>query len=138
PFQSQRGPWLETTAAHPRMGWFPAESFDVESFRTNRKGPAYKRMTDRDAYWGAKLVTSFTDAQIAAVVAATDLERDDAAYVARGLGVRRDIIGHRYLTAVTAVQAPAVVGARAPAQIRFQELAVPRGRAQAPPAPPHH
>ena len=39
--------------------------FDVEAFRTNRKVPAHKRMTDRDAYWGAKLVTSFTDAQLA-------------------------------------------------------------------------
>ena len=130
-YQSQRGPWLETMAMHPRIGWFPAEAFDVESFRTNRKGPAYKRMTDRDAYWGAKLVTSFSDAQIEAVVAATELEPPDAAYVARALGVRRDIIGLRYLTAVTAVEAPAVVADGGPRQLCFDDLAIARAYADA-------
>jgi hypothetical protein len=130
-YQSQRALWLETMAAHPRIGWFPADAFDVESFRTNRKGPAYKRMTDRDGYWGAKLVTSFSDAQIAAVVAAADLEESDAAYVALALAVRRDIIGRRYLTAVTAVESPVVVEDDGVVQICFDDLAVARGYADA-------
>ncbi|HEY7373796.1 MAG TPA: hypothetical protein VIF57_16670, partial [Polyangia bacterium] len=125
-YQSQRGVWFETMAAHPRIGWFPAEAFDVESFRTNRKGPAYKRMTDRDAYWGAKLVTSFTDAQIEAAVGAAELDPRDAAYIARALGVRRDIIGRRYLTAVTAVEAPVIARGGVP-QLCFDDLAVARG-----------
>jgi hypothetical protein len=128
-YQSQRGLWAETVAAHPRIGWFPADAFDAESFRTNRKGPAHKRMTDRDAYWGAKLVTSFTDAQIAAVVAAANLDERDAAYVARALGVRRDIIGRRYLAGVTAVEAPAVVADGGPARVCFEDLVIARGYA---------
>ena len=63
PYQSQRDIWTELVGAHPSVGWFPAEQFDAGAFRTNRTVPAHVRMTARDAYWGAKLVTSFSDAQ---------------------------------------------------------------------------
>ena len=66
-------------------------------------------MTARDAYWGAKVVTSFSDAQIAAAVGAAQLAPGEAAYLEHALRVRRDLIGRRFLTAVTAVEAPAVV-----------------------------
>ena len=65
-------------------------------------------MTERDAYWGAKIVTSFTDAQIAALIAAARLGEPDATYATHALEVRRDIIGRRYLRAMAAVEAPEV------------------------------
>ena len=130
PYQSERGAWDRGVAAHPQVGWLPAEEFDVEAFRTGRKVPAHRLMTDRDAYWGAKLVTSFTDAQLAAAVAAAHLEERDAAYLARALAVRRDIIGRRYLTAVSAVEEPAVL-ADGGGRICFEDLAVMRGYADA-------
>jgi hypothetical protein len=89
-------------------------------------------MTDRDAYWGAKVVTSFTDAQLTAVVDAAQLDADDAAYVARALRVRRDVIGRRYLTAMTAVEAPAVVVVAGVPSVCFDDLAIARGYAEAP------
>jgi len=133
PYESQRGPWSAEVAAHPAIGWFPAEPFDVESFRTNRKVPAHLRMTDRDAYWGAKLVTSFTDAQIDAVVAVARLDADDAAHLAQALRERRDAIGRRYLTAVTAVEAPALApdSGGGPARLCFDDLTIRRGYADA-------
>jgi AAA family ATP:ADP antiporter len=126
-YQSQRGAWREEVAAHPVVGWFPAEGFDVESFRTNRKVPAHQRMTDRDAYWGAKLVTSFSDAQLAAVAATARLDPGETAYLSRALAVRRDVIGRRYLTAMTAVEAPAVIGNEAAARVCFDDLNIARG-----------
>jgi hypothetical protein len=131
PYQSQRDAWNRAVAEHPAVGWFPAEDFNVEAFRTGRKVPAYRRMTDRDAYWGAKLVTSFTDAQLEAVAEAARLEPRDAAYLARALAVRRDIIGRRYLTAVTAVEAPALVADGGGARVCFDDLAIARGYAAA-------
>ena len=80
PYQSQRGRLVRDGGRSTRRSaGIPAETFDVEAFRTNRKVPAHKRMTDRDAYWGAKVVTSFTDAQLAAVAAvgAPGRGRDD-------------------------------------------------------------
>jgi len=108
PFQddAHRAEWTRLRAEHPALGAFPAESFDPEEFRTNIRGPAFMRMTARDAYWGAKLVTAFTDGEIGALVATARLPAADAEYLARALRVRRDIIGRRYLRAVTAIEDP--------------------------------
>ena len=104
---SGRSWWRRT----PRSAGSRPNSSTSAQFRTNRKVPAHRRMTARDAYWGAKLVTSFSDAQIAAVVGAARLAPGEAAYLEHALRVRRDLIGRRFLTAVTAVEAPAVVAA---------------------------
>lgn len=108
PFQDDphREEWTRLRAEHPALGAIPGESFDPDAFRTNIKGPAFMRMTARDAYWGAKLVTAFTDEQIGALVATARLDPPDAEYLERTLRVRRDIIGRRYLRAVTAVEDP--------------------------------
>ena len=85
------------------------------------------RKTDRDLYWGAKLVTSFSDEQIAAVLATARLPAADAAYLDHALRVRRDIIGRRYLRAVAAVENPEVAAdGRA---VCFDDLALERGYA---------
>jgi hypothetical protein len=133
-YESRRRAWAAEVAAHPTVGWFPAEGFDVESFRTNRKVPAHLRMTARDAYWGAKVVTSFSDAQLAAVVGVAHLEGDAPAILERALRVRRDIIGRRYLTAMTAVEAAAVVvdAPGAPPRVCFDDIVIARGYAEAP------
>jgi hypothetical protein len=115
-------------AQYPSIGYYPAESFDPDSYRTNRKLPTHIRMTDRDAYWGAKVVTAFTNPQIEAVVAAADLPPADAAYAVHALEVRRDIIGRRYLRAFAAVEEPAV--SPTGDQVCFQDLAIARGYAQ--------
>ena len=121
------------TLLHPSIGYFPAEGFDPESFRGNRKLPTHLRMTDRDAYWGAKLVTSFTDAQIGALVATARLTEADASYIEHALRVRRDIIGRRYLRAMTAVEEPEVSEVSGTGlRVCFRDLVVERG--YAPPA----
>jgi hypothetical protein len=129
PFQDQREEYLRLTAEHPAIGYFPAESFDPDAFRTNQRIPSFMRMTDRDAYWGAKLVTSFSDEQIAALVGTARLPDEDARYIDRTLRVRRDIIGRRYLRAIAAVENPTVSpdGSR----ICFEDLSIARGYAQA-------
>ena len=129
PFQDRREEWRALSAEHPAIGYFPAETFDPDSFRTNQRIPSHMRMTDRDAYWGAKLVTSFSDEQIGAMVETARLPDADARYIDHALRVRRDIIGRRYLRAVAAVENPGMSpdGTR----ICFQDLAIARGYAQA-------
>ena len=123
-FEDQRAEWDRLVAEYPSIGYYPAESFDPDAYRTNRKLPTHLRMTDRDAYWGAKIVTSFSDAQLAAVVAAAHYPQPDAAYLEHALRVRRDIIGRRYLRAMAAVEEPVV--AEDGAQVCFQDLAIAR------------
>jgi hypothetical protein len=129
PFQDRRHEWIRLTTEHPALGYFPAESFDPDSFRTAQKLPPHMRLTDRDAYWGAKLVTAFSDEQIAALVSTARLPDADARYLDRGLRIRRDIIGRRYLRAVAAVENPSMApdGTR----ICFEDLAIARGYAPA-------
>ena len=128
PFQDKRDEWQRLITEHPALGYFPAETFDPDTFRTNRKLPSHMRLTDRDAYWGAKLVTAFSDEQIATLVSTARLSEADARYIDRGLRVRRDIIGRRYLRAVAAVETPSMApdGTR----ICFEDLAIARGYAQ--------
>ena len=84
PFQDQRDEWQRLITEHPALGYFPAETFDPDTFRTNRKLPSHMRLTDRDAYWGAKLVTAFSDEQIATLVSTARLSEADARYIDRG------------------------------------------------------
>jgi hypothetical protein len=83
------------------------------------------RRTDRDLYWGAKVVTSFSDPQLAAIVAAARLPEKDAAYMRHALSVRRDVIGRRYLRPMTAVENPALTGDGS--LVCFDDLAIQRG-----------
>jgi hypothetical protein len=129
PFQTEREAWAELTRKYPSIGYYPAEGFVPEAYRSNRKIPAHMRLTARDLYWGAKVVTSFSNAQLEAVVAVARLPAADAAYLVHALEVRRDIIGRRYLAAFAAVEAPAASddGAR----VCFEDLALARGYALA-------
>jgi len=128
PFQDRRDEWERAMAENPSVGYFPAETFDPDTFRTNQRIPSHMRLTDRDAYWGAKLVTSFTDQQIAATVSTARLPPADEKRVDHALRVRRDIIGRRYLRAVSAVENPTMApdGTR----VCFEDLALARGYAQ--------
>jgi hypothetical protein len=128
PFQDEKDEWRRAVNEHPAVGWFPAEGFDPDTFRTGNKVPAHMRKTARDLYWGAKVVTSFTDAQIDAIVATARLPPSEEAYLARALRVRRDIIGRRYLRAVTALENPGVTPDGA--AVCFDDLAIGRGYAR--------
>jgi hypothetical protein len=125
PFEAERPEWERMTRLYPSIGYYPAETFDPDAHRTNRKVPAHMRMTARDAYWGAKVVTSFTDAQIDALVAEAALPADAAAYLAHAMKVRRDIIGRRYIRTVAAVERPEL--APDGGEVCFDDLAIGRG-----------
>ena len=58
----------------PSLGRFESTVFDPAHFKPEVPNPAFRAMTDRDAYWGAKIVASFSDAQIRAAVAAAHYE----------------------------------------------------------------
>jgi hypothetical protein len=127
PFEEARSEWEAAVAERPSVGWFPGEGFDPEEYRPRTKVPAHMRRTDRDLYWGAKVVTSFSDAQLAAVVATARLGAADAAHVQQALRARRDVIGRLYLRRQTAVESPDV--SPDGAAVCFDDLAIARGYA---------
>lgn len=120
--ERRRAEWARDNRAYPGLGYIEAEGWDPARWRGNTSVPAHERMTARDAYWGAKIVTSFTDEQIATLVAETKLDERHARHLERVLRVRRDLIGRKYLLRMTALEQPRLDAGR----LCFTDLAVAR------------
>jgi hypothetical protein len=83
-------------------------------------------MTDADAYWGAKLVASFSDAQIRAAIEAAGYEDPRApAYLFEILRLRRDKVARYWFDQVAPLDFFQVEGD----VLRFRDLAVDVGLA---------
>ena len=120
-WQRQRPPW--ESAWSDELGWFPDQDWQPDGFRTNLKVAAHLRMTDRDAYFGAKLVTSFSDEQIEAAVATAGYSERAGRALVHALERRRAAVGRRYLLPMTAVETPWL----REGELCFRDLAVERG-----------
>jgi hypothetical protein len=77
----------------PAIGNFESEVFHPQHFATEQQEAAFRELTDGDAYWGAKIVASFSDAQIKAAVESGQYEDPRASeFLVRNLIERRDKI----------------------------------------------
>jgi hypothetical protein len=91
----------------PSIGWMQVETFDPASWKANWPNEAFVNMTSRDAYWGAKLVGSFSDEQIRAAVRAGELPNDFAAdTLGKILMYRRDRIVTHWYGQVSPIERP--------------------------------
>ncbi len=81
------------------VGNFASDKFKPHQWKSNFPLAAFQNMTDRDAYWAAKIVASFTDEQIRAAVETGELSDPKAAeYLTQQLIKRRDAIVREYFT----------------------------------------
>jgi hypothetical protein len=91
-------PWrrADQESGIPSVGNFESAVFTPRNFVTEVPQPAFRSVTDRDGYWGAKLVASFSDAQIAAAVAAAhyDDPRASTFIVQRLIERRNKVVSH--------------------------------------------
>jgi hypothetical protein len=124
-------PWEKTlSATYPEVGTFDAALFEPERWWTSYANPAFEKMTARDAFWGAKTVTSFTDADIAAIVSQARYGTPDArAYVIQTLIARRDKIGRTWFD-IRRIN-PLDNFKMEEGRLTFEDLAVSRGYAEA-------
>ena len=86
-------PWrrAKQESGIPSAGNFESAVYHPNNFRTLVPQAAFREMTVRDAYWGAKIVASFSDAQIKEVVGAVGYEDPRAVeFITRRLIERRD------------------------------------------------
>jgi hypothetical protein len=89
----------------PTLGWFEGEEFDPAAWKPNWPNRAFQLRTDRDGYWGAKLVGSFTDEQIRAAVEAGQLpSRRAADTLAAILMIRRDLVVNHWYRKVSPLE----------------------------------
>lgn len=79
---------------YPEIGYFENETFDPASWVPTYPNPAFERCTNRDGYWGAKLVMAFTDDDIATIVGTAQYSDSGATRKLTELLIeRRDMIG---------------------------------------------
>ena len=119
----KKGPFL-----YPSIATFQSEYFRPNTFKPLIPNPAFEERTDRDCYWGAKQVMSFTDSQIDAVVNEAKYSNSEAAaYMARILKERRDKIGRYWFNRVNPLDRFSVDVHEAKYHLKFMDLAVEYG-----------
>ena len=122
-FQS---PWerLERPAGLDEVGYLESKEFEPSKWKPLDPNAAFANLTDRDGYWGAKIVSAFTDEQIAAAVAEGHYRNPDAAaYVTRLLEERREKVARHWFDRVAPLDYFTVDGAT----LRFHDLGAERG-----------
>ncbi len=127
-------PWeIPIKMEYPSVGYFESEYFDPERWRPSYPNPAFLRTTLRDAYWGAKIVTSFTDEDIEAIVRTGGFTDPRAArQIADVLKARRDKIGRYYFSLVNPLDRFTVSeGPSGEQALVFDNLAISRNYAPA-------
>ncbi len=86
-----------TAVVYRSVGNYAADDFAPARWKQEFQLPAFEKMTDRDAYWAAKIVKSFTDEQIEAAVEAGQISDPEAAkHLARQIIGRREKIAAYY------------------------------------------
>ncbi|MDX1623547.1 MAG: hypothetical protein R3199_06170 [Gemmatimonadota bacterium] len=105
-------PWQDmdmTPDVPPSIGYYSIDNYFPGDWRPGILNPAFVNMQPRDAYWGAKLVMSFTDEQLEAAVRAgryTDPAAE--AYLLENLEKRRDATGRHWFRQVSPLDRPRV------------------------------
>ena len=119
-------PWRKAhqDSGIPSVGRFESERFDPGNWKPLQFAEPFRRMTLGDAYWGAKLVASFTDAQIVAAIDAAGYQDPRARdYLRRMLVQRRDKIARYWFDRVAPLDFFQVEGGT----LLFHDLAVDLG-----------
>jgi hypothetical protein len=103
------------------IGNIEADKFDPDHWVPVYRNPAFDNMLPDDAYWAAKIVHAFTDADIRALVE-TGEYRDPLStdYLTRTLIARRDKIVQRYFSRVLPLDRFRIDGG----QLRCDDLGV--------------
>ena len=123
-------PWRKARQATgiPAVGNFEADVFEPQKWRPLQYVEPFRKMTEADAYWGAKLVASFSDSQIRAAIDAAGYEDPRApVYLFQMLRERRDKVARYWFDRV----APLDFFDVKDGVVRFHDLAVDLGLAQA-------
>ncbi len=107
------------------VGRFESRSFDPISWRPNYPNPAFLLMDFEDAFWAAKQVAAFTDAEIRALVDTGQYSDPRASqWIAESLMKRRDKIAEAWFSRVLPLDRFRVVNG----ELTFADLGAAIGR----------
>lgn len=110
------------------IGLFGSRDFEPRSFKYIVPNPAFVNLTNRDGFWAAAIVTSFSDEQIRAAVETGQYTNPAAAeYLVGVLVQRRDIVGRYWFDKMNPAADFAVEGTANGEQLTWRDLSVERG-----------
>lgn len=113
----------------PSVGNYDSVSFEPAKWRANYPNPAFENMRADDAFWGARLVSRFSDELLTAIVGRVGYDDPRAAsYLVKTLGERRDLVARRWLNGVNPIVDIALSGN---GELTFTNAAVDAGVATA-------
>jgi hypothetical protein len=120
-----RRPWeVRGKVEHQEVGYFSSELFEPDKWKPSFPNLAFEQMEEGDGYWGAKIVTAFSDELIRKIAAAGEYSRPEVtAYVETVLRKRRDAVGAYWLNRVTPLEDIRLEGNR----LQFRDLATALG-----------
>ncbi len=114
-------------SGHRSVGFFESENFDPLKWKNSYPTRAFELMDDRDAFWATKIIMSFTDELLGAIVSeARYPEQGAAEHVLKTLIERRDKIGRKWFGRMTPVDNVQVRGDK----LVFTDIAVDSGLAE--------
>lgn len=120
-------PWrTDQETGIPSVGRLESEKWKPKHFKPRLPNPLFRETTAGDGYWAAKIVASFSDAQIAAAVDAAGYDDPRARdFLVRNLIIRRDKIAKHWFSRVAPLDFFWVQNGT----LRFRDLAVDVGLA---------
>jgi len=119
-------PWEKAKPIqYSSIGYFESELFEPNNFDPIIPNPAFERMSDRDAYWGAKIVMAFRDHDLETLIQTGQYSNPDAAeYLLKTLIERRDKIGRYWFNKINPLDYFKTESTRDNLIISFDDLAV--------------
>ena len=116
----------EKTKGSPAVGYFTNELFDPARYKTQFPYEAFRLVTRADGLWAAKILMSFSDEDIRAMVKAGQYsDAKDAEVIAQTLIERRNKIAHYWLSRANPLDEFSFSGGK----LSFKDLAVEYGMA---------
>ena len=114
----------EKVPGAPAVGYFTNDFFDPARYKTQFPYEAFRSVTRADGFWAAKLLMSFSDEDIRAMVRAGQYsDAKDAGTIAKTLSERRDRIARYWLLCSNPLDGFSFSGKK----LSFKDLAVEYG-----------
>jgi hypothetical protein len=118
---------LERPPGLSEIGLFDTATFDPAGWKPDLPHSGVANLTERDGYWGAKVLSAFTDEDLRLIVAQGHYQNPDAGeFLVKTLAERRDKIVHYWFDRVPPVDFFTLTVAG----IEFHDLAAERGYAE--------
>src|SRR6267378_2887246 len=109
----------------PRVGAFTSNDFEPEKWKTTYPVMAFENMTDEDAFWAARIILSFSEAELRRIVETAEYTDPMATeYIMRTLLERRRKVADHWLRQVNPLARFTVETCREGVALKFQDLMV--------------